>query len=137
MKKRNKTKRNRMKRNRNKTKRNRMKRKRNRMKIGGHSGEQFEHYHLVIKKPSGSVKEIDELFKDDHPEFGIEAGTIGDVREIVKHNERITNFKLVWNGRELDNDDEKIRDIEVNGKKFKLYDPDNTPIYIILLPKEM
>ena len=136
MKKRNKTKRNKTKRNRNKTKRNRNKTKRNRMKIGGHSGEQFEHYHLLIKKPSGSVKEIDELFKDDHPEFGIEAGTIGDVRKRVEHNEGITNFKLVWNGRELDNDDEKIRDIEVNGEKFKLYTPDNTPIEIILLPKD-
>ena len=123
---------------RNKTKRNRMKTKRNRMKIGGgHYCEEFEHYHLLIKKPTGSVKEIDALFKDDHPEFGIKAGTIGDVREIVKDNERITNFKLVWNGRELDNDDEKIRDIEVNGEKFKLYTPDNTPIDIILLPKEL
>ena len=136
MKKRNKTKRNRMKRNRNKTKRNRMKTKRNRMKIGGHYYEQFEHYHLLIKKPTGSVIEINELFKDDHPEFGIKAGTIGDVRLMVE-DKGLTNFKLVWNGRELDNDDEKIRDIEVNGKKFKLYDPDNTPIDIILLPKEM
>ena len=141
MKKINKTKRNRMKtkrnkRNRMKTKRNRMKTKRNRMKIGGgHYCEEFEHYHLLIKKPTGSVKEIDALFKDDHPEFGIKAGTIGDVRKRVEHNERITNFKLVWNGRELDNDDEKIRDIEVNGEKFKLYIPDNTPIEIILLPK--
>ena len=118
-------------------KRNRIKMKRNRMKIGGHYYEQFEHYHLLIKKPTGSVREINELFKDDHPEFGIKAGTIGDVRKIVEYNQIITNFKLLWNGRELDNDDEKIRDIEVNGKKFKLYDPDNTPIYIILLPKEM
>ena len=106
------------------------------MKIGGHYCEQFEHYHLLIKKPTGSVREINELFKDDHPEFGIKAGTIGDVRLMVE-DKGLTNFKLVWNGRELDNDDEKIRDIEVNGKKFKLYDPDNTPIDIILLPKEM
>ena len=121
----------------NKTKRNRMKTKRNRMKIGGgHYCEEFEHYHLLIKKPTGSVKEIDALFKDDHPEFGIKAGTIGDVRFIVKFYEEITNFKLVWKGRELDND-EKIRDIEVNGEKFKLYASDNTPIEIILLPKEM
>ena len=113
----------------------RNKTKRNRMKIGGHYYEQFEHYHLLIKKPTGTVKEIAELFKDDHPEFGIKAGTIGDVRKIVKFYEEITNFKLVWNGRELDNDDEKIRDIEVNGEKFKLYIPVNTPIEIILLPK--
>ncbi len=118
-----------------KTKRNRMKTKRYRMKIGGHNYEHFEHYHLLIKKPTGSVKEIDALFKDVHPEFGIEAGTIGNVREMVE-DEGLTNFKLVWNGKDLA-DDEKIRDIEVNGEKFKLYDPDNTPIEIILLPKEM
>jgi hypothetical protein len=92
--------------------------KRNRMKIGGHNNyEHFEHYHLLIKKPTGSVKEICELFKDAYPEFGITAGTISHVRRIVE------------------NDEEKIRDIEVNGEKFKLYKPDNIPIEIILLPK--
>lgn len=110
--------------------------KRNRMKIGGHNNyEHFEHYHLLIKKPTGSVKEICELFKDAYPEFGITAGTISHVRRIVENDEGITNFKLVWNGRELDNNDEKICDINVNGEKFKLYKPDNIPIEIILLPK--
>lgn len=94
-------------------------------KKGGHPNEDLPHYHLYIKLPSGSTREMIETFERSDLSKNIDAGTIGSIQEFVKElllQQGITKpFTLFWKGKKLVDTNIKLRQIVVDKTKLPLY----------------
>jgi hypothetical protein len=108
--------------------------------MGGHEHEDLEHYHLNVKDANtGRTIEIPEVFKVGKRSRNV---TSADVKEVkIYAAERFylnpDEIFLSWKGFKLEPDQLKLRDIEVNGEKIRLYQPDTeNPIIVHTIGKE-
>ena len=112
-----------------KTKRNKI------VKMGGHRNQKLQHYHLYIKFPNGSTKEMPEVFlKTETGEDGSETSArVRDIQNFVMDRGIEEPFTLFWKNRKLTDPDVKIRQIVVDGEKIPLYNGSfASPIFVKL-----
>lgn len=101
--------------------------------MSGHRNENLPHYHLYIKFPSGTTKEMPAVFQ--RSAVGIDgsekSATVQDIYNFVKDQYINEPFTLYWKGKKLDNPNIKLRQIVVDSHKLVLYKPINDPIVVI------
>lgn len=106
---------------------------------GDHTNKNLEHWHLRVRFPNGSTRQMPEAFVrtgvgEDSP---VESGKIRDIYYFVRDQGITEPFTLYWQGKKLDNLDRKIRDIQVNGETIKLYDRDSDKPIVVILNKDL
>ena len=111
-----------------KSKKNKNKRGKNKTRkisyiAGSHPHEDMPHYHLMIRLPTGKVKEIPEKFLRSNKDRNIKSATVNDIINFVVDNgyEEDT-FRIFWKNKKL-NKNTKLRHVKVDGAKLPLYEP--------------
>lgn len=98
-----------------------------------HDHPDLPHYHLCIRREYGGFEIPSPLFLNDCPERGVTAATLGDVKWYVNDRYSLeSDFYLCWKGVVLEPDTLKLSDIEVDGKRIRLYVPDPEEATLVL-----
>ncbi len=101
-----------------------------------HDHPDLPHYHLCIRRDYsgyGGFEIPSPLFLNDCPERGVSAATLGDVKWYVRERYSLeTEFYLTWKGVVIGPDMMKLRDIEVDGQRIRLYVPDTEEATLVL-----
>jgi len=107
-------------------------------KMGGHPNTGLKHWHLRVKFPNGSTRQIPEIFAktEEGPDGRVISAKVKDIYDAVEdlirrsYGAPVEPFTLYWKGRKLDRPGVRVRHISVNGEKIQLYDGESNPIIV-------
>ena len=105
---------------------------------GGHDHEDLPHYHLLIKFPHGTVKEMSELFEGSELIRNVQSATINDIKKfVISEGYPEGTFTLFWKGKKMVDSSIKLRKIVVDEVKLPLYRPNINDVIVVKLNDEI